>query len=330
MPDQPLVSIIIPTFNRAHLIGETLDSVIAQTYQNWECIVVDDGSTDNTPEVMEEYIKKDSRIQYHHRPPEHKPGGNGARNYGFKLSRGEYIQWFDDDDIMLPNFLEFKINRISDEIQLIITSGYEWDVKTIIKQPVCLKIENNLYTDYSLWNIKILTPSVFFKKSFLRGKELFQENLICGQEMEFFNRLFWNLDNKRFLLFSEYLFLYRQHKESKRKEKRIYHSDFKLSEAYIQIVNFERASMIHNSIVMDYALNIIIALYFNALGHKDEKTEKYIKQNFFNLIENKNFSNKVEFFIVRKLLSFSDKGRYFFKTRWKKQIIKNWDVKKKP
>lgn len=52
---EPLVSIIIPTFNRAHLIGETLDSIIAQTYTHWECIVVDDGSTDNTEEIMTSY-----------------------------------------------------------------------------------------------------------------------------------------------------------------------------------------------------------------------------------------------------------------------------------
>src|SRR5690606_30981203 len=118
----PLVSIIIPTFNRAHLIGETLDSVIAQTYQNWECIVVDDGSTDDTAKVMEAYTAKDSRIQYHHRPPEHKPGGNGARNYGFKMSRGEYVNWFDSDDIMLPDFLEFKVNRCKPLINLVIVS----------------------------------------------------------------------------------------------------------------------------------------------------------------------------------------------------------------
>ena len=65
---QALISIIIPTFNRAHLIGETLDSVLAQTYPNWECIIVDDGSTDTTDEVVGEYVKKDSRFLYHHRP----------------------------------------------------------------------------------------------------------------------------------------------------------------------------------------------------------------------------------------------------------------------
>ena len=65
MIKSPLISIIIPTYNRAHIIGETLDSIIAQTYTNWECIVVDDGSSDNTAEVMAKYIVKDSRFRYY-------------------------------------------------------------------------------------------------------------------------------------------------------------------------------------------------------------------------------------------------------------------------
>lgn len=64
---KPLVSIIIPTHNREHLIGETLDSILAQTYTSWECIIVDDGSTDDKRKVTDEYIKKDNRFQYHHR-----------------------------------------------------------------------------------------------------------------------------------------------------------------------------------------------------------------------------------------------------------------------
>ena len=97
--NNPLVSIIIPTYNRAHFIGETLESVIAQTYENWECIVVDDGSTDYTDELMEYYCKKDTRIQYHHRPDIKPRGANACRNYGFGVSKGEYINWFDSDDL---------------------------------------------------------------------------------------------------------------------------------------------------------------------------------------------------------------------------------------
>src|SRR5690554_568349 len=106
------VSIIIPFYNRAHLIGETLDSIIAQTYTHWECIVVDDGSTDNTEEVVSAYVDKDSRFQFYHRPDTHKPGGNGARNYGFSLSKGEYINWFDSDDLMDSNKIQIKLKSI--------------------------------------------------------------------------------------------------------------------------------------------------------------------------------------------------------------------------
>lgn len=112
MSDQPLVSVIIPTYNRAHLIGETLDSVLAQTYQNWECIIVDDGSSDNAEEVVRSYVKKDSRFKYYHRPEEHLSGGNGARNYGFKMSQGEYVNWFDSDDLMVPEKLEEQLKLL--------------------------------------------------------------------------------------------------------------------------------------------------------------------------------------------------------------------------
>ena len=113
--NQPLVSIIIPTFNRAHLIGETLDSVLAQTYTNWECIVVDDGSTDATGDLMESYVKKDTRFRYHHRPKNRLTGGNAARNYGFELSKGEYLNFFDSDDLM-------DINKISIQVNLLINT----------------------------------------------------------------------------------------------------------------------------------------------------------------------------------------------------------------
>ena len=112
MSKNPLVSIIIPTYNRAHLIKETLDSVLTQTYTNWECIIVDDGNSDNTEEVINSYIAKDQRFKYCHRPSEHLPGGNGARNFGFKKSKGDLIQWFDDDDVMHKNKLSIQVKSL--------------------------------------------------------------------------------------------------------------------------------------------------------------------------------------------------------------------------
>lgn len=126
--NNPLISIIIPTYNRADLLPETLDSVLRQTYQNWECIIVDDGSTDNTIEIANKFVHKDKRIRFYERPCERKPGGNGARNFGFLKSSGEYVKWLDSDDLIAENLLkneaELILNKNSD---LIVSSWIYFD-----------------------------------------------------------------------------------------------------------------------------------------------------------------------------------------------------------
>ncbi|WP_186525789.1 glycosyltransferase family 2 protein [Seonamhaeicola sediminis] len=112
---KPLVSIIIPTYNRAHLISETLNSIRAQSYTNWECIIIDDGSNDNTKEVLNSYLIKDTRFSYYKRLKTFKKGPSGCRNYGFSLSKGAYVNWFDSDDIMKPNKLEKDVELLKDE-----------------------------------------------------------------------------------------------------------------------------------------------------------------------------------------------------------------------
>lgn len=97
-PGEPgLVSVIIPTYNRAHFIGDTLDSLLAQTFTNFEAIVVDDGSKDDTREVMARYI--DPRIHYFYKE---NGGLSSARNFGFERVRGEFVAFLDSDDLWLP------------------------------------------------------------------------------------------------------------------------------------------------------------------------------------------------------------------------------------
>lgn len=108
----PLVSIIIPLFNRASLISETLGSIQAQTYSNWECILVDDGSTDNSEEVVSAFAKADRRIQIFKRPDTRAKGANACRNIGFEASTGAYINFLDSDDILLPNKLDLQLEAL--------------------------------------------------------------------------------------------------------------------------------------------------------------------------------------------------------------------------
>lgn len=100
---QPLVSIVIPTYNYAHFIAESLQSIQSQTHSNWECIVVDDGSTDNTAEVVGDYVRKDSRIQY---VRQENARQGAARNNGIRRARGEYFQFLDADDLIESQKLE--------------------------------------------------------------------------------------------------------------------------------------------------------------------------------------------------------------------------------
>lgn len=104
---QPMVSIIIPAYNRADIIAETLQSVMQQTYNNWECLVVDDQSTDNTAQVINEFCIKDSRFVY--LPNQRKKGAQGARNTGLQNSKGDYLLFFDSDDIMKINCLQRRV-----------------------------------------------------------------------------------------------------------------------------------------------------------------------------------------------------------------------------
>ncbi|WP_073147603.1 glycosyltransferase family 2 protein [Mesonia phycicola] len=186
----PLVSVIIPTYNRAHLIGETLDSIIAQTYVNWECIVVDDGSTDNTDTVMQRYIEEDTRIQYHHRPEAHLPGGNGARNYGFKKSIGEYIVWFDSDDLMTENHIQVKIEMItSSENDFCITRTKFFNHHNSIMDKFYQfdKYSINL-ENYILQKINWITMDIIIKRKTAINL-FFDENLKCGQEYNYFSKM---------------------------------------------------------------------------------------------------------------------------------------------
>ena len=116
----PLISIIIPTYNRAHLISETLDSVLEQTYANWECLIVDDGSTDKTKEVVREYVDKDDRFRFYTRPIKKRKGPNSCRNYGFEKSKGTYVNWFDSDDLYLSNALESYVGCLTENIDVVV------------------------------------------------------------------------------------------------------------------------------------------------------------------------------------------------------------------
>lgn len=109
----PEISVIIPTYNRAKLLASrSVPSVLAQSYKDFECIIVDDHSSDNTREVMEKLKKKDSRIRCFYLPENRRTAA--AINYGIKQSRGKYIVILDHDNAFLPDFLKKTVGKIKE------------------------------------------------------------------------------------------------------------------------------------------------------------------------------------------------------------------------
>lgn len=118
-----LVSIITPTYNSAKFISRTIQSVLAQTYQNWEMIIVDDCSKDNTKEIVENYVRNDSRIQYY--LLDKNSGAAVARTTAMKLAQGSYMAFLDSDDIWMPEKLERQIRWMADNDHAFSCTSYE-------------------------------------------------------------------------------------------------------------------------------------------------------------------------------------------------------------
>ena len=118
-----LVSIIMPTYNCGKFIGRTIESVQAQTYSNWEIVIVDDCSTDETKAFVEEYAKKDARIKYH--ALEKNSGAAVARTTAMKLAEGAYMAFLDSDDIWMPEKLEKQLAFMQENGYAFTCTAYE-------------------------------------------------------------------------------------------------------------------------------------------------------------------------------------------------------------
>ena len=207
-----MVSIIIPVFNRAKIIGETLDSIISQSYRDWECIIVDDGSTDETIKVINQFIGKDDRFKLFERPKNRPKGANACRNFGFEQAKGEYINWFDSDDIMHPDFLKLKRGILDNDQSLDFCACISRkfvdtvDEKAEEDRPLVLN-SNNYIEDYLLHGLYFYTPSPMWRTSFLKGKDLFDEALHRSQERDFHFRMLTH--NPNYFYLEEVLFYVR-------------------------------------------------------------------------------------------------------------------------
>ena len=118
-----LVSVIMPTYNCAAFIAETLDSIKAQTYTDWEIVIVDDCSKDNTREIVEKYMSEDPRIKYH--CLEVNSGAAVARTVAMEKAEGQYMAFCDSDDLWMPDKLERQLAFMNENGYAFSCTAYE-------------------------------------------------------------------------------------------------------------------------------------------------------------------------------------------------------------
>ncbi|WP_339923270.1 glycosyltransferase family 2 protein [uncultured Cyclobacterium sp.] len=214
------VSIIIPVYNREKLIKETLESIIYQTFSDWECILIDDGSSDKSIQVIKSIAISDPRIKVYCRPLSLNKGAPSCRNYGIDLSIGEYIQFFDSDDLMLRDMLQRKVSFLEENhtASFVVAKMGEFNSKGNLPTPEYkLKLPKDNLWNFMRYRVYFLTPGPLFRREFLDGFELkFDTSLDRRQEREFYTRIM--LTGPEYLVINEVLSRRRIHDSSIKKQ----------------------------------------------------------------------------------------------------------------
>jgi GalNAc5-diNAcBac-PP-undecaprenol beta-1,3-glucosyltransferase len=194
---KPEVSIIMATYNRAHLIEESLTAIQNQTFENWECLIIDDGSTDATQEILKPYLLGNSRFKLYKRFKDYKKGLPGCRNQGIDLAKGKYLIFFDDDDIVHPQNLEICVREFKSGKYDYCRFGREAFTGEFFKHFRDVKsYEKNIldyksFEDVIIGKIPFNSCQVMWKKQCF-NKNKFNESLMYAEEWECYARILSN------------------------------------------------------------------------------------------------------------------------------------------
>lgn len=189
MLQNPLVSIIVACYDQAQYLSEALDSILAQSYSNWECIIVNDGSPDNTDEIAGLYCVMDKRFKYLYKE---NGGPASSRNAGLKIATGEYIQFLDSDDKLASQKLEKQIMVFANnkDMGISITNYCMFDNKNNL-YPATDEWNNRLSNDFRYdilfrWDRKFSIPihSALFKRELIKNIQ-FNEHIFAQEDWFF-------------------------------------------------------------------------------------------------------------------------------------------------
>ncbi len=286
----PQVSIIMATYNRAHLIEETLDSILNQSFKNWECLIIDDGSPDHTKEILRPYLLKDLRLNYYERSENHKKGLPGCRNQGLELAKGDYIIFFDDDDIVHPDNLKICTKLLTDKELYFCRYdkepfGGEWKPDTL-KPGSSFKskfVDVNDLENIVIGKLPFASCTVLWKRECFEDNR-FKEDLLYAEEWECYTRILST--GIRGISINKVLYYNRKHPNSNTGE---FHNNdpvrraSKIKAVKLVIDNLSKERLLSPTLVHYFIQTGFFLKDFSIIDH----TLKCSKENFFTKLKYK-------------------------------------------
>ncbi|WP_299148231.1 glycosyltransferase family A protein [uncultured Dokdonia sp.] len=203
--NSPEVSIIVPCYNQAHFLNDSLQSVLNQIFDAWECIIVNDGSPDNTEEVAQKWCAKDARFKYIKKT---NGGLSSARNAGIAISRGDFILPLDADDLIHSDYLQKLLPVIENNDAIEVVSCYSIFFRDTIDNVVNTRKPTGTTIDALLYENMIMATSLYRKESWNRVGG-YDESMKDGfEDWDFWISIL--KDGAEFKIVPEFLFYYRK------------------------------------------------------------------------------------------------------------------------
>ena len=215
----PLISIIIPVYNMQKFLKECLDSVFSQSFKDFEVICIDDGSSDNSLEILNSYKQKDARIVIISKNNE---GQGIARNKGLEIARGKYVMFVDSDDWLEPNALEKLYNKMEkDDCDVLLFCVYRVENKTGVKSQYPYAVKYLHGFENKVFEPKEVASSIFYIPAY--PFKIYKKSILDKLNYRYEKGTFWEdhlphfivlSQSKRISILNEYIYNYRVHENS--------------------------------------------------------------------------------------------------------------------
>lgn len=282
-----MISIILPTFNGANYISEAIDSVIKQTYKNWELIVIDDCSSDSTNSIVEKYTELDTRIKLYKNEKNLKLPA--SLNYGFSLAKGDYLTWTSDDNIYKINALEKMVNELETNKNIDFVFAREEYIDGNGKKNGKSSTEHIILDDLYVHNI--ITACFMYRRKVYETIGNYDVSKFLVEDFDYWLRIFHNF---KIGFIPEILYYYRQHENSLTEAK-----NKQVLESTVNLLENELIEQSLNKTIVDKIYLELAQKLFSLGDYK--KMKKYITAVKKNKMEKIPFKLKLAYFLPGKI-----------------------------